>query len=824
MQELIQDLEKNGFKLPEIRLDGTIVRFGLKKRQWFIGWQHHTSKGGEEYIIAIYGDWAEPGKEYEFKSGGSLRREDRLILDKKAAEMRKRREEEEKRIHEEVAKESEEEWETYKDQGVSPYLEAKHIPYNFDYGIRFGVGQVKVPCRDIDGKIWGIQTINAGSGKYFKTGQRKKGTFHVIGGLGTLAQQDKLFVCEGFATGASLYLALARPVIVSFDSGNLLGVVRVLRSKYPTSEIIICGDDDQFKDTNSGRTSAEAAAVACFGASIFPTFKDLKTEPTDFNDLHILEGLEAVKRQVLKVKSDPKYIIPLGYNDGKYFFISDMNQQIQTVRVNSFGKNNLLAMQPLIYWESNYDTGKGGIAWDKAVSDLMEKATKAGVFHEDNVRGRGVWLDNGKIVVHHGNRLFYDGAEHSLHKNNLRSSYFYAMQRTMPALHPEPLTVQECEAILEPLQFVHFKVKEQYMLLAGWIAIAPLCGILPWRPHLWLTGPSGSGKSTLVEQFIKVLLQPFSEFVLGNTTEAGIRQQTGSNARPVLFEELETNDERSGERIGFIVELAKLASSSTNARILKGTANGEPISFKPEFCLFGTSIRPNLKNEEYRNRFFMCDLDRLPSTAKMEDFENILAKIDVNMAHRLFARMVKMAPVLLENIKVCQKIFTKAYTARFAQQYGAMIAGYYCLIQGQPMTEHDAQLQVQLHTASLIEGDLKNDQPDEINCLNTIMEHRILVDGQLIPIQEMVMHAKRGDALFNAILQRQGIVVEDEFICIANQFGPLKTIFEKTKWQGGYSKILARIPGVTKTSYPKDFTQLGRQYRCTFVPFVAIKS
>jgi nucleoid-associated protein YgaU len=33
------------------------------------------------------------------------------------------------------------------------------------------------------------------------------------------------------------------------------------------------------------------------------------------------------------------------------------------------------------------------------------------------------------------------------------------------------------------------------MLLAGWIALAPICGAMRWRPHLWLTAAAGAGKA-----------------------------------------------------------------------------------------------------------------------------------------------------------------------------------------------------------------------------------------------------------------------------------------------------------------------------------------
>ena len=77
------------------------------------------------------------------------------------------------------------------------------------------------------------------------------------------------------------------------------------------------------------------------------------------------------------------------------------------------------------------------------------------------------------------------------------------------------------------------------MLLAGWVALAPTCGCLDWRPHIWLTGGAGTGKS-LIHRFISPLLHDMGVPVSGNTTEAGLRQTLKSDALPVVFDEAES--------------------------------------------------------------------------------------------------------------------------------------------------------------------------------------------------------------------------------------------------------------------------------------------
>ena len=124
---------------------------------------------------------------------------------------------------------------------------------------------------------------------------RKKGCFHTIGQI-----DGVVYVAEGYATAASVHMATDVPVVVAFDAGNLEPVIEALKSKYPALKITIAADDDRWKPEigNTGRIKANAAARR-FGCTVaLPWFKDTSTKPTDWNDLHVLEGLETVKSQL----------------------------------------------------------------------------------------------------------------------------------------------------------------------------------------------------------------------------------------------------------------------------------------------------------------------------------------------------------------------------------------------------------------------------------------------------------------------------------------------------------------------------------------------
>ena len=74
-------------------------------------------------------------------------------------------------------------------------------------------------------------------------------------------------------------------------------MVGAVKGRYPDSPILILGDDDRNGKRNVGREKAEAAAEKYQVGVVFPEFAT-EGKFTDFNDLHVSEGLGAVKLQV----------------------------------------------------------------------------------------------------------------------------------------------------------------------------------------------------------------------------------------------------------------------------------------------------------------------------------------------------------------------------------------------------------------------------------------------------------------------------------------------------------------------------------------------
>lgn len=202
--------------------------------------------------------------------------------------------------HQAAATEAEALWGAASDTGQSPYLQRKGVQ---GFGVRYtSDGWLLVPVRDAQGRLWNVQRIAPqrpadGPDKLFLKGGRKSGLWHVLGSLQAAAV---VLVAEGYATAASLHMAMGWPVAVAFDAGNLLHVAKAMRALLPDAVLMLCGDDDATTEArtgrNTGRAKAEAAAKAVRGGVVLPAA--LPEGGSDFNDMHHANGLQAVKAQV----------------------------------------------------------------------------------------------------------------------------------------------------------------------------------------------------------------------------------------------------------------------------------------------------------------------------------------------------------------------------------------------------------------------------------------------------------------------------------------------------------------------------------------------
>lgn len=377
IEEVIGQIIARGIEPPEaglLQVDGRKITWAgdprrPKRKNAFAllkEWRSPTS--GKSYIVGVFGikdEWwrVEPSQSEWTPAERSAWLEQKRALEK--AEQQNRAD------AAALARDKADKiWARAKDQGHSAYLERKQIGA---YGVRFFMGKLIVPLRDVDGALHGLQWIGADGSKTYGTGTVKEGHFHL---LGTPKEGMPVAFGEGYATCASGHQATGWPVVACFDAGNIATVMAQWRKLYPDTPFVIFADDDRhlvtrlcerlatrhrvpvtpadfarsagglrdmvwtrddgsvvslhakwakdkagvyyieghitdggmqrpFRLENAGRAKAFAAAKRYNARVVLPKFADRTNTGTDFNDLHLSEGLEVVRTQLLAPPTAP---------------------------------------------------------------------------------------------------------------------------------------------------------------------------------------------------------------------------------------------------------------------------------------------------------------------------------------------------------------------------------------------------------------------------------------------------------------------------------------------------------------------------------------
>lgn len=213
------------------------------------------------------------------------------------------------------------------EDGTAPYLVKKQIS---DVASRFEMKRMRdrhgvftgVPLYDIQGNFLGLQRLYEDK-KLQGTGVKMDGAHCIFGDLETA---DVRFAVEGFATGASVYLAELEAkrnvaVVVTFNVDNLVKVLQVYAKHYPAWRFFNGVDNDQWKTSgNAGFLAALEIHREHKHPGIVPKFDMTEEEiaqakatgngPTDWNDFHVLYGLKATakalhaRENVLRAEKD----------------------------------------------------------------------------------------------------------------------------------------------------------------------------------------------------------------------------------------------------------------------------------------------------------------------------------------------------------------------------------------------------------------------------------------------------------------------------------------------------------------------------------------
>jgi len=292
LEDFREAVLEHGWDPGRVYPDGRVHRFSEPERKDKSCWYVLHDMG--TFLAGAFGNWREGvSHKWTSRNGTGLSEAERRAWAKRQAEQEARQKSAEAKA---------------KERAAYIWAHSTPAPPDHDYLFKKGIqphierlykGALVIPVFGESGELLSIQFIGQdGTKRFLKDGKTKGGHFIIEGGHATIA------LCEGYATGASIHEATGHTVYGAFSAGNLAEVAEHIRKKHPGRELIICGDNDQWTHKpdgtpwNPGKEKALVIGWRLNCQVAIPELPDTGNKPTDFNDMHALSGLGAVKTQI----------------------------------------------------------------------------------------------------------------------------------------------------------------------------------------------------------------------------------------------------------------------------------------------------------------------------------------------------------------------------------------------------------------------------------------------------------------------------------------------------------------------------------------------
>ncbi|MEP3669090.1 MAG: CHC2 zinc finger domain-containing protein [Roseibium sp.] len=551
----------------------------------------------------------------------------------------------------------------------------------------------------------------------------------------------------------------------------------------------------------------------------------------------------------------------LGYLGGVNYFLSLDSGQIYSFNPSSMRSTSFLHIAPLSWFTDRFPAKiteygtKTGVSWDAVTSALIEECYSVGVWDPDLEVGQGARLDNNQVVFNTGKMLIVDGKEIH-HQRDFKGQYVYTIGSSKRAPNIEtPYTVEDKEPrmLLEIIRNLDWRAGSSELstlALFGWIAVSPLCGILPWRPHLWLDGPRGAGKSWVLNKIVSPALGQYRFMVKSNSTESGIRNMLHARSLPLIFDEAEGEDGRAKVRVEEIIALARHSSFKDDSVVAQGTPGGQGGKhFSTASTFLMSSITSQIEKSADLSRFARAhlsdglDLQRFVRDVEGPASELLTEEFSDRMIGRMLARAGDYMAVyrrMIEALTYDDKNLSKPFMERrLADLYGTFAAGAWLLLRdGVPGDREEAYdfIHEEFNVLAQMQefnSDISGDK-DHDRVFSVVMSTEVRFDsrnggarneriGTLVAVacglpvdDDVVIDPSEAAAILRNYGMRPGKDFgvcpdgeEPDSLLIHKKAHPISAILEKTPYAKNYADVMKQSRDVKIGSKTVRFGALG---------------
>jgi len=291
----------------------------------------------------------------------------------------------------------------------------------------------------------------------------------------------------------------------------------------------------------------------------------------------------------------------LGYSGDDIVFYPHGKKKVTKYKASALTKGALMTLQDRSRYGDVFGKDEGGI-------HIIRIAEAKPIFKHSKIRGTGVWLDSGKIVINTGEYLLVDGNQQPLHYSP--GEFIYEKDKFIPYCKEEAITTEEASKVSDMMDLIDFKHKVYCEILVGWMTVAPFGGAVKWKSYGWLVGPTGAGKTHILSRIVNPLCADrYGIFARGSSTPAGIRNKLSNNSILTVIDEMESDVKTIADKIDEILRIFREGSSDSGAVTLHGTSDGEGREWIVQSMALFASIGASMNHGADKNRFTQIVLD-----------------------------------------------------------------------------------------------------------------------------------------------------------------------------------------------------------------------
>ena len=541
----------------------------------------------------------------------------------------------------------------------------------------------------------------------------------------------------------------------------------------------------------------------------------------------------------------PSPVRAIGLRGGA-FFLFDCMGQMREIGAQALGQGSPIAalfggdvgMEWLRNRFPHYDregVWTGGFNVRDCGHWLMGECVRKGLFDPDKlpIRGHGVWIAQGVIAVHTGNKVLFmtEPPEERAAGFRDRGALWPALaELTPPAPALSAELAQQVERMFTKWHWWH--LGEEKVFTGLWSA-GLLGAAINWRVHGLLVGPPGSGKSTLLELYaaLSPLAMPVNDY-----TAAGVRQLLTGRAAPLILDEADEDPETMG-RLQQVISLLRRASGGEGARVVRGTGDGKAI--RSDFmspAMLGSVLAPPLMPQD-ATRITKMELVRIPEGAPTLPIDAMMTWARNNAA-ALWGRAIDGIPRFRVNLSMMKAaLLSHGCSPRLGDQLGTILAARAMMMEDEPLDARAAEEDALSVSWLMQTMDQAAEDGGPARCLSLLLASeaglteggerptfseliaRALQSPSDLAAQEMSNQARR--KLVKHGIKLRGYPALDtrpESLLIARAHPALTKVFAGTLWAGGrWAEDMKHLAGA---SFPPDQISFatGIKHRVVAIP------